>query len=96
MQANASRFPVLSRIALDYLAIQGSSVPCERAFSDAGLTDTKRRARLLPENFGAIQTVKGRYKKERRRRQELLHAQRAAQKRRWDDDSMEQVSKQST
>jgi len=37
----------------------GSSVPCENIFSDAGLTDTKCCARLLPENFGAIQTVKG-------------------------------------
>ena len=35
---------------------------------NAGLTDTKQRASLLPDNFGAIQTVKGRYKKERRRR----------------------------
>ncbi|KAG2123775.1 uncharacterized protein EDB93DRAFT_1047572, partial [Suillus bovinus] len=50
------------QVVTDYLPVQGSSVPCERAFSDAGLTDTKRCARLLPENFGDIQTVKGRYK----------------------------------
>ena len=65
-QSNAARFPILNRIALDYLPVQGSSVPCECMFSDAGLTDTKRCARLLPEDFGAIQTVKGHYKKEQR------------------------------
>ncbi|KIK31679.1 hypothetical protein CY34DRAFT_31093, partial [Suillus luteus UH-Slu-Lm8-n1] len=56
-------YPILSHMTLDYLPIQGSSVPCERAFSDAGLTDSKRRARLLPENFGDIQIVKNKYKK---------------------------------
>lgn len=67
-------------------------MPCERVFSDAGLTDTKRRARLLPENFGAIQTVKGHYKKERHQHQHLV----AAQKKRWDDDSVAQVAKASS
>src|ERR1700723_195828 len=43
------------------------AVPCERIFSDAGLADSKRRARLLPSNFGDIQIVKNHYKKERRR-----------------------------
>lgn len=71
-------------------------MPCERVFSDAGLTDTKRRARLLPENFGAIQTVKGHYKKERHQHQHLVAAQRAAQKKRWDDDSVAQVAKASS
>src|SRR5882724_13632459 len=66
LQDNATHYPVLSRIALDYLSLQRSSVPCEHIFSDAGLTDMKCCARLLPENFGAIQTVKGKYKKERR------------------------------
>ena len=76
--------------------MQGSSVPCERAFSDAGLTDTKRRARILPENFGSIQTVKGRYKRERRSRKISEEAQRAAQKLRWDKDSLEQATKASS
>lgn len=90
-QINAIRYPILSRMALDYLPIQGSSVPCERAFSDAGLTDTKRRAQLLPENFGDIQTVKGKYKKERRRQKAELAAQRAAQKKCWIEDSVQEV-----
>jgi len=92
LQKNTSHFPILSCIAFDFLPVQGSSVPCERAFSDAGLTDTKRRARLLPENFGVIQTVKAHYKKEHRRRWELVEAQRAAQKKRWDNDSVSQVA----
>ncbi|KAG1831432.1 hypothetical protein DFJ58DRAFT_671395, partial [Suillus subalutaceus] len=75
------------------LPIQGSSVPCERAFSDAGLTDTKRRARLLPKNFGDIQTVKGTYKKERRRQKAELAAQRTAQKKRLMDDAAREVQK---
>ncbi|KAG1903266.1 uncharacterized protein F5891DRAFT_904593, partial [Suillus fuscotomentosus] len=54
-------YPVLSRIALKFLPIQGSSIPCEHAFSDAGLTDTKWHVHLLPKNFGDIQTVKGTY-----------------------------------
>ncbi|KAG1802186.1 uncharacterized protein HD556DRAFT_1228619, partial [Suillus plorans] len=61
-------FPILSCIALDYLLVQGSSVPCEQAFLDAGLTNTKQHARLLPKNFGDIQTVKGKYKQEQRHR----------------------------
>jgi hypothetical protein len=94
MQSNAHRFPILSRMALDYLPVQGSSVPCERAFSDVGLTDTKRRARLLPDNFGDIQMVKGKYKKERRRQVAQVAAKRAAEKRRWHDDSVVEVQRQ--
>jgi len=64
-------------MALDYLPIQGSSVPCERAFSDAGLTDTKQHARLLPENFGPIQVMKNKFKKDRWRREGLTAAKEA-------------------
>jgi predicted metal-dependent hydrolase len=85
------RYPILSRIALDYLPIQGSSVPCERAFSDAGLTDTKRRTRLLPENFGDIQIVKNKYKKERRRREAEIAAKEAARRQRRLDDAVDEV-----
>jgi hypothetical protein len=69
-------------------------VPCERAFSDAGLTDTKRRARLLPENFGDIQTVKGKYKRERRHRDTEKADREAAERRRWAEDSVFEVQKQ--
>jgi len=36
-------------MARDYLAIQGSSVPSERAFSSGALTGTSLRNRLTPE-----------------------------------------------
>lgn len=84
---------MLSRVALDFLPIQGSSVPCERAFSDAGLTDTKRRARLLPKNFDDIQIVKGTHKKERRRRKAELATQRTAQKKHLMDGAAREVQK---
>jgi len=95
-QSNAARFPILNCIALDYLPVQGSSVPCECVFSDAGLTNTKCHAHLFPENFDAIQTVKGHYKKEQCQRQHLIAAQWAAQKKWWDDDSVAQVAKASS
>lgn len=49
-------------MALDYLAIQGSSVASERAFSSGGRTGTKLRNRLLPDNFEAIQILKDGYR----------------------------------
>ena len=49
-------------MAWDYLAIQGSSVPSERAFSSGGITDTLSRNQLDPETFEAIQTLKSAYK----------------------------------
>jgi hypothetical protein len=73
-------------MARDFLAIQGSSVPCERVFSSAGLTDTKRRGGLLPENFGAIQIVKGHFKKERKAKEEMIEGAIAARKARWYQD----------
>ena len=61
-QHHQSSYPTLALIARDYLAIQGSSVPAERAFLSASLTDTVLRNRLLPECLGAIQIVKSGYK----------------------------------
>lgn len=55
---HALMYPVLAKIACDFLSVQGSSVPCERMFSSAGLTDTNRRNRLDPQTFAAIETVK--------------------------------------
>lgn len=81
-------------MAINYLAIQGSSVPCERLFSDAGLTNTKRRGRLLPENFGAIQTVKAQLKKRRCETEQLKLEKEHAQQQRWEDDSAAQVASQ--
>ena len=49
-------------MARDYLAIQGSSVPSERAFSSGGLTGTSLRNRLTPAVFEALQILKSAYK----------------------------------
>lgn len=52
-------------MCLDYLPIQASSVPCERAFSSSAETDTKRRNRISPDLFEALQVVKFHIKKKR-------------------------------
>jgi hypothetical protein len=49
-------------MARDYLAIQGSATPSERAFSNASLTDTKQRNRLSPDTFEALQILKSAYR----------------------------------
>ena len=49
-------------MAPDYLAILGSSVPSERAFSSGGLTGTSLRNRLASEIFEALQILKSAYK----------------------------------
>ncbi|KIJ33584.1 hypothetical protein M422DRAFT_128513, partial [Sphaerobolus stellatus SS14] len=59
---HSAEYPTLARIARDYLAIQGSAVPCERCFSSSGQTGTNRRNRLLPKTFEALQILKNAYK----------------------------------
>jgi len=54
-------------MARDYLAVQGSAVPCERTFSSSKLTDTRLRCNLTSENFGVIQMAKSSLKKQRAR-----------------------------
>jgi hypothetical protein len=49
-------------MARDYLAIQGSATPSERAFSSGGLTGTKRRNRLNPNVFESLQLLKSAYR----------------------------------
>jgi hypothetical protein len=49
-------------MAKDYLAIQGSSVASERAFSSAGLDKTLLRNRLKRDVFEALQILKSAYK----------------------------------
>src|SRR6185369_12082256 len=52
------KFPVLSKIAQEYLAIQGTSVPCEQAFSMAAHTISKVCNRLNPSTARAILCLK--------------------------------------
>ena len=63
LQHHSIQYPTLSRIARDYLAIQGSATPSERAFSSGGTTGTAKRNRLTPEAFEALQLLKSAYRK---------------------------------
>jgi len=58
LQINETRFPTFFAIALDYLPIQASAVPCERVFSSSAETDTKRRNRIHPVLMEALQMLK--------------------------------------
>ncbi|RDB25436.1 hypothetical protein Hypma_008116 [Hypsizygus marmoreus] len=75
-------FPILSRMAHNYLAVQGSSVPSE--------------CHLLAKTFGAVQTVKARYKHEWRLLEAKELSVREAQKKCWDADDVEAVVLQKT
>jgi len=52
----------MSKIVKDYLAIQGSAVPSERAFSSSGITAVPRCNCLALETFGALQLLKSAYR----------------------------------
>jgi hAT family C-terminal dimerisation region len=65
MSDNQKDFPTVYRIALDYMPVQASAVPCERVFSSASETDTKRRNRLNPNLFEALQVMKFAMRRER-------------------------------
>src|SRR5258708_15057040 len=64
IQINKAEFPTLFGIALDYLPIQASSVPCEHVFSSAKETDTLKRNHIHPVLIEALQTLKFLLKKE--------------------------------
>lgn len=49
-------------MARDYLAIQGSATPSERAFSGGGITGTASRNRLSVPVFEALQILKSAYR----------------------------------
>jgi hypothetical protein len=51
-------------MAMDYLPIQASAVPCERIFSSSAETDTKKRNRINPLLLEALQMLKFHLKKE--------------------------------
>ena len=60
LQEDEVQFPVVASMALDYLAVQGSSVPCERMFSSGKHTDNYLHRRMTSELFGALQVTKSR------------------------------------
>ncbi len=52
-------------MAMDYLPVQATSVPCECVFSSAKETDTVKRNRMSPVLMEALQLLKFSLKKER-------------------------------
>ncbi|OJA10881.1 hypothetical protein AZE42_13557 [Rhizopogon vesiculosus] len=59
-------FPTIFRMAMDYLPIQASAVPCECVFSSSAETDsTKKRNRISPSLMEVLQMLKLHLKKER-------------------------------
>jgi hypothetical protein len=58
LQVHAREYPTLSRIALDVLPAQASSVPCERLFSAGKEVADERRSRLGPQQFEQLQMLK--------------------------------------
>ena len=61
-QANECVFLTLFAMAMDYLPIQSSSVPCECAFSSSVETDTKKRNWIHPTLMEVLQLLKYAYK----------------------------------
>jgi hypothetical protein len=58
LQNHAELYPTLSRIALDVLPSQASSVPCERVFSGTKQIATDRRACLGSTTFEELTILK--------------------------------------
>jgi hypothetical protein len=52
-KTHSTEYPNLSKLAIDYLSIQASSVPCEQLFSVAGQVLCKSRNRLAGESVRA-------------------------------------------
>jgi hypothetical protein len=66
-------------------------VSCECVFSDAGLIDSKHHTHLLPENFSDIQSVKNKYKKNRRHYEAEMRAKEAVWRQCWLDEAVVEV-----
>jgi len=55
---HSSEYPVLARMAKDYLTVMSTSVPCEQFFSVAGKQITQTRNRLNPDTTRACLCLK--------------------------------------
>jgi hypothetical protein len=51
-------YPLLFKLCIDVFPMQASAVPCERVFSSAAETDTKRRNRLSSALMEVLQILK--------------------------------------
>ncbi|KIK11621.1 hypothetical protein PISMIDRAFT_75241, partial [Pisolithus microcarpus 441] len=56
-------YPTLFLMAMDYLPIQGSAVPCEWIFSLSAETNMKKQSCIKPVLMEALQMLKFFYKK---------------------------------
>jgi len=65
MQEKDTGLSMLYLIALDYLPIQASAVPCKCVFSSSAETDTKRHNQIHPVLMEALQMVKFSLKNDR-------------------------------
>lgn len=63
MQRHQTEYPVLSRIARDYLAVPAASTESERLFSSEGLIVTDCRSSLATTTIENLQLVKAAYKR---------------------------------
>jgi hypothetical protein len=81
-------YPQLSKMAIDYLAIQGSATPVERVWSSAADTDTKKRNRLSSERLAALQLLKAVYRKRRAKRMS------AEDRKKWQEERMRRINEQ--
>ena len=57
-------FLTIFHIAMDYLLVQASAMPCERVFSSSAETDTKKRNCIKPELMEVLQILEFALKKE--------------------------------
>ena len=58
LKINAQRYQVWASLARDYLSVMSASVSSERAFSQGGITISKRRNRLKGDIVEALQCIK--------------------------------------
>jgi hypothetical protein len=86
LQEHVTNYPILSTIARDYLAVQGSSVPCEFVFSGAKEADTAQRRSMTPKVFSAIQIYRNSSRWERKKEAEENEEEMEAVKRRFDTE----------
>jgi hypothetical protein len=57
-----TQYPIMYAMALDYIPIQASAVPCERIFSSGKETLTTRRSRISQELMEQLQILKFAFK----------------------------------
>ena len=59
---NEAAFPILSKLARTYLAVQATSAPSERVFSQAALVIEAKRNRLAPATASKLLFIKENWK----------------------------------